>query len=63
MLPTQHDPQTHKHLLHNLVLGHVREYYQVARVLAPFSLTPMYSKTTSIFTILYFELDIFFHFF
>jgi hypothetical protein len=31
--------------------------------LAPFSLTPMYSKTTSIFTILYFELDIFFHFF
>jgi hypothetical protein len=63
MLPTQHDPQTHKHISHSLVLGRVGEYFQVACVLAPFSLTPMFSKTTSVFTTLYLELDNFFSFF
>lgn len=34
----QHDPLAHKHFVHNLVLGHVGEYFQVAHVLAPFFL-------------------------
>jgi hypothetical protein len=32
----QHDLLTHKCLLHNLTLGHVREHSQAARVLTPF---------------------------
>jgi hypothetical protein len=32
----QHDPSTHKHFFHNLVLRHVGEYFQVTHVLTPF---------------------------
>jgi hypothetical protein len=63
MLPPQHDPTTHKHLLHSLVLGHAREYFRTTQVLAPFSLAPTSFETILAFTILNLDLDGFFLFF
>ncbi len=51
----QHDPLIHKHLLYNLALGCVGEYFQVVRALAPFFPTPMFFNTTSILTTLHLE--------
>jgi hypothetical protein len=51
----QHDPLIHKRLFHNLALGYAREYFWVARVLAPFFPTPMSFDTTSILTTLHLE--------
>ncbi len=53
----QHDPSAHKHFLHNLVLGHVSEYFQVVHVLTPFFFALMSFDTTSTHSILYHELD------
>ncbi len=59
----QHDPPTHKCLLHSLTLGYVGEYFQVVRVLAPFTLTPTSSNTTSTLTALHLESNGYFLFF
>jgi hypothetical protein len=53
----QHDFPTHKHVLHNLVFGHVGEYLQAAHVLTPFLFAPMSLDTTSTFSILHHELN------
>jgi hypothetical protein len=49
----QHDPPIHKHLLHNLFLGCVKEYSWAACFLAPFSPTPTSSDNTSTLTTLH----------
>jgi hypothetical protein len=59
----QHDPPTHKYLLHNLTIGHAGEYFRAACTLAPFSPTPTSFDITSIFTTLDPELDGYFLFF
>jgi hypothetical protein len=53
----QHDPPTHKHMLRNLTLGRVEEYSQAVHALAPFSLAPTSSDTTSFFIALHPESD------
>jgi hypothetical protein len=60
VLPPQHDPTTHKHLLCSLVLGHAREYSRTTQVLAPFSLEPTSFETTLALIILHLESDGFF---
>jgi hypothetical protein len=59
----QHDPPIHKHLFHNLTLGHVGEYSRVAHVLAPFFFAPKSVNTTLALTTLHPELDGYFSFF
>jgi hypothetical protein len=46
----QHDPPTHKHFFHSLVLGRAKEYSFTTCALTPFSLTFTSFNTTSIFT-------------
>ncbi len=53
----QHDLPIHKHLLYSLAFGHIKEYFQGARILAPFSITPMSFDSTSAFTTLHPKLD------
>ncbi len=53
----QHDLPAHKHVFHNLVLGHAGEYFQAVHVLTPFFFAPMSLDTTSILNILHHELD------
>jgi len=48
---------------HILVFEHVREYFQVIDILAPFSFAPTSSNTSSTFTALHFELDGYFSLF
>jgi hypothetical protein len=59
----QHDPPTHKHLFHNLVLRCVEKYFQTTHILAPFSPAPMSFDTTLTLTTLHPKLDNFFMFF
>ncbi len=59
----QHDPPTHKCLLHNLTLGCAREYFWVAHVLAPFSPTPTSSNTTLTLSTLHLKSNGYFLFF
>jgi hypothetical protein len=49
----QHDPPTHKCLLHSLTLGRAWEYSQATHTLAPFSFAPTSSNTTSTFIALH----------
>ncbi len=49
----QHDLPIHKRPFRNLAIGHAAEYFRAARVLAPFSLTPTSSNTTSALTTLH----------
>jgi hypothetical protein len=59
----QHNPPTHKCLFHILVLEHVREYFRIIHILAPFSFAPTSSNISSTFTTLHLELDGYFSFF
>jgi hypothetical protein len=60
---SQHDPPTHKHLLHNFAFRHVGEYFQATRALAPFSSSSTSFNTTSTFITLHPEADGYFVFF
>jgi hypothetical protein len=53
VLPPQHDPPTHKHFLHSLIIKNVREYSPVTHILAPFSLAPTSFNTTLTFIALH----------
>jgi len=53
----QHDPPTYKCLIHNIVIGRVRDYFKATHTLAPFSLAPTSSDTTLVFIALHLELD------
>jgi hypothetical protein len=58
----QHDFPTHKRLLHSLTFCCVREYFQRACALAPFSFTPTSFDITSTVTELHPEFDGYFPF-
>jgi len=53
----QHDPPTYKCLIHNIVIGCVREYFRATHTLAPFSFAPTSFNTTLVFIALHHELD------
>jgi hypothetical protein len=55
VLIPQHDPPVHKHLFHNLVFGHAKEYFKATRTLALFSLAPMSFDMTLVLTTLHLE--------
>ncbi len=59
----QHNPLSHKHFFHILILEHVREYSRVICILAPFSFAPTSSNTNSTFIALHLELDGYFSLF
>jgi hypothetical protein len=59
----QHDLPIHKHLLRSLTFGHVEEYFQAIRVMAPFFPAPISFNTTSTLTTLHPKSNGYFHFF
>jgi len=59
----QQDPLIHKRFFRNLVLVCVRDYSRAFQVLAPLSLAPTSSTTTSTLIALHFESDNYFLFF
>jgi hypothetical protein len=59
----QHDPITHERFLCSLVFKHAKEYSRTIYTLAPFPFVPMSFDTTSTFTTLHLELNIYFLFF
>jgi hypothetical protein len=59
----QHDPPIHEHICYNLVFECVGEYSWTTYALAPFSLTPTSSYTTSFLIALHLESDGYFFIF
>ncbi len=49
----QHDPPTHKHLFHSLILEHATKYFRIVHALALFFLTPTSFNTTLALTALH----------
>ncbi len=59
---TQHDPPIYKHIFHNFVLGHAKEYFKTVYTLTTFSPTPTSFDTISILIVLHLESNNFFLF-